>query len=115
ALDPTRPVIGNDGWEHVVSDIYGIHDYAFEGATLRERYGSLEAVRRTLSEVQPGYRSVVLPDYQHTHEPIMLTEFGGISSQPEPSTSWFGYGTVKDPDAFLSKYRELVDANLESP
>ncbi len=115
ALDPTRPVIGNDGWEHVVSDIYSIHDYAFDGATLRERYGSLEAVRRTLREVQPGYRSVVLPGYQHTHEPVMLSEFGGISYRPQPSTSWFGYGTVTDADAFLSRYRELVDAILESP
>ncbi|MFL5700716.1 MAG: glycoside hydrolase family 2 protein [Ktedonobacteraceae bacterium] len=114
ALDPTRPVIGNDGWEHVVSDIFSIHDYAFDGDTLRERYGNIEAVRRTLREVQPGYRSVVLPGYQHTHEPIMLTEFGGISYRPQPSTSWFGYGTVTDPDAFLSKYCELLDAILES-
>jgi len=114
ALDPTRPVIGNDGWEHVVSDIFSIHDYAFDGDTLRERYGNLEAVRRTLREVQPGYRSVVLPGCQHTHEPIMLTEFGGISYRPQPSTSWFGYGTVTDPEAFLSKYRELLDAILES-
>lgn len=115
ALDPTRPVIGNDGWEHVVSDIYSIHDYAFDGATLRERYGSLEAVRHTLREVQPGDHSVVLPGYKHTHEPIMLTEFGGISYLPQPGTSWFGYGTVTNPEAFLSKYRELLDAILESP
>ena len=26
-LDPTRPVIGNDGWESVATDIIGIHDY----------------------------------------------------------------------------------------
>jgi hypothetical protein len=115
ALDPTRPVIDNDGWEHAVSDIYSIHDYAFDGATLRERYGSLEAVRRTLREVQPGYRSVVLPGYQHTHEPVMLTEFGGMSYRPQPRTSWFGYGTVTNPGAFLSKYRELLDAILQSP
>ena len=31
ALDPTRPVIGNDGWEHVVSDVWGIHDYTHDG------------------------------------------------------------------------------------
>lgn len=115
ALDPTRPVIGNDGWEHVVSDILSIHDYAFDGATLRERYGNLEAVKRTLHEVQPGYHLVVLPGYQHIHEPIMLTEFGGISYRPETSTAWFGYGTVTGPDAFLSKYSELVDAILASP
>lgn len=115
ALDPTRPVIGNDGWEHVASDILSIHDYAFDGATLRQRYGSFEAVQRTLSEVQPGYHSVVLPGYQHTHEPIMLTEFGGISYRPEANTVWFGYGTVTSPDAFLARYRELVEAILASP
>ncbi len=27
ALDPSRPVIGNDGWESVATDIIGIHDY----------------------------------------------------------------------------------------
>src|SRR5581483_7577283 len=26
ALDPTRPVVGNDGWESVATDIIGIHD-----------------------------------------------------------------------------------------
>ena len=26
-LDPTRPVVGNDGWESVATDILGIHDY----------------------------------------------------------------------------------------
>src|SRR5437763_8905500 len=115
ALDPTRPTIGNDGWEHLISDIYGIHDYSCEGAALRERYGSFEAVERTLREVQPGYRPVVLPEYHHTSEPIMLTECGGISYRPEPATPWYGYGTVGDPDEFLSKYRELIDAILDRP
>ena len=27
AIDPTRPVISNEGWEHTISDIWGIHDY----------------------------------------------------------------------------------------
>ena len=31
-LDPSRPVIGNDGWEHVAGDIWGVHDYALDGA-----------------------------------------------------------------------------------
>jgi hypothetical protein len=26
-LDPSRPVVGNDGWESVATDIVGIHDY----------------------------------------------------------------------------------------
>ena len=114
-LDPTRPVIGNDGWEHVITDIYSIHDYSFEGTILRERYGSTEAVERTLREVQPHYRTLALPGSQRTNEPIMLTEFGGISYSPQPGQLWHGYGTVTSSDAFLSKYRELVDAILDSP
>ncbi len=115
SLDPTRPVIGNDGWEHVISDIYSIHDYTFEGTILRERYGGTEAVERTLQEVQPHYRTLALPGSQRTHEPIMLTEFGGISYSPQPGEPWHGYGTVASSDAFLLKYRELVDAILDSP
>src|SRR5437763_3938090 len=104
ALDPTRPAVDNEGWEHVVSDIFSIHDYSFEGALLRERYGSLEAAKRTLHEVQPGYRSLELPGYHYTSEPIMLTEFGGISYRPSSDAPWHGYGTVTDREAFLSKY-----------
>lgn len=115
ALDTTRPVIGNDGWEHIISDIHGVHDYSFEGKTLRERYGSIEAVLRTLREVQPSYRFVILPGYHNEGEPIMLTEVGGISYQPGTNQSWFGYGTVTDQHAFLAKYQELIDAILDSP
>ena len=114
SLDPTRPVIGNDGWEHVISDIYSIHDYSFEGTILRERYGRTEAVERTLHEVQPHYRALALPSSRRTHEPIMLTEFGGISYSPQSGEPWHGYGTVASSDAFLAKYQELVDALLDS-
>jgi beta-galactosidase/beta-glucuronidase len=115
AFDPARLVLGNEGFEHSVSDIYGIHDYSFEGATLRERYGSKEAVLRTLQEVQSGGRALMLPGYEYTKGPLMLTEFGGISLPPESGAQWYGYGTVADKEAFLSKYRELVEAILDSP
>ena len=36
-LDPDRPVIDNDGWEHTdVTDIMAIHDYTPTGAELRD-------------------------------------------------------------------------------
>ena len=38
SLDPGRPVISNDGWEHTESDIWGLHDYAPTGEPFRERY-----------------------------------------------------------------------------
>ncbi len=114
-LDPTRLAIGNDGWEHLVGDIFGVHDYAVDSVTLRERYGSIDAVERTLREVQPHHRAVTLPGYRREGEPIMITEFGGISYDPEAGKLWFGYGTVKTRDEYLDKYRELLDAILDSP
>ena len=115
ALDPTRLALGNEGFEHSISDIYGIHDYSFEGSVLRERYGSRESMRRTLQEGQSGGRALTLPGSQYAQGPLMLTEFGGISLHPESGVSWYGYGTVADKDAFLSRYRELVEAVLDSP
>ncbi|MGH2531020.1 MAG: glycoside hydrolase family 2 protein [Thermomicrobiales bacterium] len=114
ALDPTRPVIGNEGWEHVESDIWGIHDYAFSGAALSERYGSPEALDRTLRTGRPAGRNIARPD-ERAHTPVMLTEFGGITDAPEPGQPWWGYGTAGDADALLAKYEELVGAVLDSP
>ena len=52
-LDPTRLVIGNDGWEQIVSDVITVHDYTGRGEVLRQRYGTREAVQQTLTGTQP--------------------------------------------------------------
>ncbi|HEX6506148.1 MAG TPA: glycoside hydrolase family 2 TIM barrel-domain containing protein [Chloroflexota bacterium] len=114
-LDPTRPVIGNDGWEYVVGDMLGIHDYTFDGETIRARYGSPEAVSRTISAVQPGDRFVRLAGYRQEEVPVALTEFGGIGYRPEGGREWFGYGTVADIEEFRQKYQELLNAVLDCP
>jgi len=115
ALDPTRPVIGNDGWQHVAGDILGIHDYALDGAALRERYGTSEGLDRTLASVQPQHRTLLIDGRRRAGEPVMLTEFGGISYTPNANEQWWGYGTVRDTAAFLAKYEELVMAVLDCP
>ena len=120
AIDPTRPVVGNDGWEQVVSDIVTVHDYSARGETLRERYGSTEAIHQTLLNVQPSYRSVLLPGAVLGQQPVMITEFGGITLQvPGPEADgdpvWNGYGAAPDAKALLNRYRSLVDALLDSP
>jgi hypothetical protein len=115
ALDPTRPVIGNDGWEHVVGDIWGIHDYALDGDTLRERYGSKEAVERTIDDVRPHFRAIAFADTKRSGQPFMLTEFGGISFVPASGEYWYGYGSVSTADEFLQTYDDLLAAIQESP
>ena len=114
ALDPTRPVIGNDGWEHVSGDIWGIHDYALDGAALRDRYGTRESVDQAL-QGRPQHHRAVLDDAPRGGRPIILSEFGGITYEPQPGEPWFGYGSVRSDDELLVKYEELVSAVLDSP
>ncbi len=114
AVDPTRPVIGNDGWEHLVGDIWSIHDYALSGDVLRERYGSPEAAEGALHG-RPQYHRAVLDDGPRGDRPIILSEFGGITYTPRPGTPWFGYGSVANDEEFLRKYNDLVSAVLDSP
>jgi hypothetical protein len=115
AIDPTRPVIGNDGWEHLVSDVFGVHDYSPSGELLRERYGSHEALERSLSSIQPFYRSLTLPGVAREGQPLMVTEFGGITYDPDSEDFWNGYGAVSSAEELLARYEELVSALLASP
>jgi hypothetical protein len=114
ALDPTRPVIGNDGWEHVAGDIWGIHDYALDGAALRDRYGTQESVEHAL-QGRPQHHRAVLDDTPRGDRPIILSEFGGITYEPQPGMPWFGYGSVRSDDELLTKYEDLISAVLDSP
>ncbi|NHC15928.1 glycoside hydrolase family 2 protein [Motilibacter deserti] len=116
SLDPTRPVIGNDGWEQVVSDIITVHDYSSQGGALRDRYGDRGAVENTLQYTQPGYRSVLLPGASRGDEPVMVTEFGGITYDVGGEVeAWRGYGAVTQPEQLAARYEELVSALLDSP
>jgi beta-galactosidase/beta-glucuronidase len=115
AVDPTRLVVGNDGWEHLVSDVFGVHDYSPHGDVLRERYGDDAAVARTVRSVQPFYRPIVLPELQAGDEPLMLTEFGGLTFDPTSQDFWNGYGAVASAEELLKRYEDLVSALLDSP
>ncbi|HEX8509697.1 MAG TPA: hypothetical protein VF635_09425, partial [Propionibacteriaceae bacterium] len=115
AIEPTRPVIGNDGWEHLVSDIFGVHDYSASGNVLRQRYGSADALEHTLAKIQPYYKVLMLPDRADTEAPLMVTEFGGITFDPGSQEFWNGYGAVQTAPELLRRYADLVTALLDSP
>jgi hypothetical protein len=114
-LDPTRPVIENDGWDHVETDILSIHDYSFDGGMLRSRYGTEADLDRTVRTVSPGQQPIVVGDGVRRHQPVMITEYGGISFAPAEGERWFGYGTVSSPEAYAAKYEELTAAILACP
>jgi beta-galactosidase/beta-glucuronidase len=115
ALDPTRLVVGNDGWEQVVTDVITVHDYTARAEVLRQRYGNAAGINDTLQDVQPAYRNVLLPGMTREGQPLMITEFGGISYDIVEGPSWHGYSVARNPDELLERYRALVDALLDAP
>lgn len=115
AIDPTRPVISNEGWEHTVSDIIGVHDYTQVGAQLTERYGSKDAISQTLGEMRPTRRRLLLRPEDQRQQPVMITEFGGLSLHPKHGKAWFGYATAESDEQYLAMMKELFDALYASP
>jgi beta-galactosidase/beta-glucuronidase len=113
ALDPTRPVISNDGWEHAVSDIYGLHDYSPNGAALAARYRDAAAVDAVLRGPGPMGRAPLLGE-RDPQAAVMITEYGGLSYRPEADQKWHGYATLPDAEALLARYAELTGALLAS-
>ncbi len=110
SIDPTRPVISNDGWEHAQTDLVTIHDYEGQGPVLRERYATLES---TLSS-QPAKRVILLTGYVYEGQPILLTEFGGIGYRKGEQVGW-GYTTAENDDDFIQRYRAVIEAVYASP
>jgi glycosyl hydrolase family 2 len=107
-LDPTRPVIGNDGWESVATDIVGIHDYDHDPDRLARRYRADEELPRLFRRERPGGRLLVLEGERHTELPIVLSEFGGIAYTD--ATGAWGYSRVKSADELASRYERLMAA-----
>ena len=113
AIDPTRPVIGNDGWEHFASDIWGIHDYALDRDIILARYGTETALEVSVRSLQPYYRPIAIPGSVSRGEPIMLTECGGIEFVPGAGNPDANPRRASDADDFLRRYGEFIQAVLD--
>ena len=114
AVDGTRPVISNDGWEHATSDIWTVHDYSPSADGLTSRYGTSAAVAAAFCGEWPGPRRIHLDDPVRAGQPLMISEFGGLSYMPAAGERWFGYQTVASEDDLVAAYGALVAALLGS-
>jgi beta-galactosidase/beta-glucuronidase len=111
-LDPNRPCIGNDGWESTATDILGIHDYDDQPDRLIKKYTTHENIEVALNRYRPGGRVLTVEGFAHKGQPVMLTEFGGISFV-EPSsevTANWGYSAAQSSQEFRRRYEELMNA-----
>ncbi|MDY2669656.1 sugar-binding domain-containing protein [Schaalia hyovaginalis] len=113
ALDGSRPVIANDGWEQLDTDIITIHDYGTTGVQLLVNYSDESAVVRTVEGIGPQGRAILLRG-QCDERPIMVSEFGGIALNRSGTGAW-GYGVVEDQHALEERVSQLFDALYRSP
>lgn len=113
ALDPTRPVIGNDGWESVATDIIGIHDYDDNPQRIGKRYGIDDIEAHLLKRERPGGRMLFVEGESVWSHPIMLTEFGGIAYSGRDG-AW-GYSRSETAEQLLERYKALLETVRNLP
>ncbi|HZG69097.1 MAG TPA: glycoside hydrolase family 2 TIM barrel-domain containing protein, partial [Herpetosiphonaceae bacterium] len=113
-LDPSRPVIGNDGWESTATDIIGIHDYDDDPEEIAKRYRSDEVMGRLFARERPGGRLLTLEGHPHAGQPIVLSEFGGIAFSEDHHETW-GYSRSHNAEEFAEQYTALLKVVRKLP
>lgn len=105
ALDSSRIISTNDGWENIVpTDIISIHDYAETSDGFGDKY-SVD----NLDRVFPSQRKLMAEGNKYSGQPVLLSEFGGIAMQNEAVDGNWGYNSgAKNTDEFYSRYGALL-------
>jgi len=110
SIDQTRPVISNDGWEHTCSDLLTVHDYEWNREVLEERYKSLD----NILDYRPGGRPMMANGWDYKDQPILVTEFGGISYKKGDWEGW-GYSSATSDEDFAKRLNDVISPMLKSP
>jgi len=114
ALDPTRPVIDNSGWQHVETDIADTHDYARSGEDLAEHLVRLDEMPRVIN--RKG-RPLWADGATDGGQPIVVSEMGGIALAaflPEVGAKHYGRAEA-DVDALLERLESVISVIVGNP
>jgi hypothetical protein len=113
SIDPYRPVISNDGWQHTISDILTLHDYRGEGEELYQYYTDQQAEICQGRCYYDGSHPAWVTGFEYNGQPVVISEYGGISRQGEGG---WGYGDKADNEqAFIQRYNKLTSAIKKLP
>ncbi|WP_046225419.1 glycoside hydrolase family 2 protein [Paenibacillus dauci] len=110
SLDPTRPVIYNDGWEMMDTDLVAIHDYEWREEVLTERYADVG----TAVNAMPGSRRIFVGGASYQGQPILVTEFGGIAYKKSDWEGW-GYSGADNDEDYLDRLQAVIRPMHLSP
>jgi hypothetical protein len=118
AVDPSRPVVSNEGWEHTDSDILGVHDYTGDPRELAARYGDPAAFATVLAGLGPQDRRLSVTRaqterYAAGDAPLMITEFGGLSLRADDGD--FSYTRTSSDTQYAALLGDLFAALRASP
>ncbi len=112
SLDPSRLVIGNDGWEQTMSDIVAVHDYNSDSESLMASYPDIETAAAG-SPSRTSLRHCFAQNHAYSGQPFMISEFGGVAYDTGTrsiDSSW-GYGKrLEGQEAVLEKMAALCRA-----
>jgi len=109
ALDPSRPVVGNDGWEFSSGDLWTLHLYETATESIAERLAEL--LRDPSSEVGGG-RVGALPGRDVSKLPVLLTECGGIGFTQAADEDHFAYGDLPLDKAALKQRFQAIASEI---
>ncbi|SDM84175.1 glycoside hydrolase family 2 protein [Bacillus sp. OK048] len=113
SLDCTRLVIGNDGWEHTLTDVCTIHDYNTNEDTLIASYENKEMAIKESPSLTSG-RKTYCKGYEHQQKPFIISEYGGVAYQEDISEASWGYGErIQSKDDVLQKIENLTKAVMK--
>ncbi len=114
ALDPTRLVSGNDGWEQTVTDISAIHDYAARGEDIAKHFATREHVEQGAASHRMAFAEgfTSSPD-----SAFLVTEYGGIAMTVKGKQgkmanmeTWGYHDKVESEEAFMERFISVTDA-----
>ena len=105
ALDETRPVSTNDGWDNTeFTDFITIHDYARDDSRFQKNY-----VEGDMEKIYPAGGKLMIPSAKYVGQPILFTEFGGVAMKRNTEKGSWGYGdSAESTESFYERLERLV-------
>lgn len=116
ALDTTRLVESNDGWDNTVTDIVAIHNYSHGVSANSRQYRHFT---ETLAHIEslvnqaPGKWDIFAKGFHYQGQPVVLSEFGGIGFAIDDEEGW-GYTVATSQQNYLSELRRVLNPLVES-
>lgn len=113
SLDPTRIVVTNDGWEQTITDVCAIHTYRHgkidDPVIQKEFHQSLTDLDTLLTSIHTSKNHpIYVGEYGYRGEPIILSEFGGVSFANQKQNGW-GYTGVDNQEDYLKELKRIFD------